>query len=146
MERTGLAALIEILEGSGVIVRLYFNSGRITEECLSVYNVDGSMQKNVKSNLLDLFNLDPIGENPNEYISLVDMGFIWHLATPSSKDCESKKRDGSKYQWSDYLEKISAITLSRHLKTSQIVLVNDIYDLINSIKDDEHDRCAEKKP
>ena len=74
------------------------------------------------------------------------MQFIWHLATPSSKDCESKKRDSSKYQWSDYLEKISAITLSRHLNASPIVLVNDIYDLINSIKDDEHDRCAEKKP
>ena len=76
------------------------------------------------------------------------MGFIWHLATPSSEDCESKKRDGSMYQWSDYLEKISAITLSCHLNASRIVLVNDIYDLINminSIKDDEHDRCAEKK-
>ena len=51
----------------------------------------------------------------NEYISLVDMGFIWRLATPSPEDFESKKQDGPEYQWSDYPEKISAITLSRHL-------------------------------
>ena len=46
-----------------------------------------------------------------------------------------------------YLEKISAIILSRHLNyASRIILVNDRYDLINSIKDDEYDRCAEKYP
>ena len=44
------------------------------------------------------------------------------------------------------LEKISAIILSRHSNASRIILVNDGYDLINSIKDDEHDRRAEKYP
>ena len=29
---------------------------RVTEECLSLYNVDGSMRKTVKSKLLQLFN------------------------------------------------------------------------------------------
>ena len=46
-----------------------------------------------------------------------------------------------------YLEKISAIILSRHSNyASRIILVNDRYDLINSIKDDEYDRRAEKYP
>ena len=44
------------------------------------------MQKTVKSKLLGLFNLNPIGENHNEYIRLVDMGFIWHLAKPSPEE------------------------------------------------------------
>ena len=136
MERTGVAALIEILEGSGVIVLEAVLNGRTTEEYLQV---DGSMRKTVKSKLLDLFNLDPIGENPNEYISLVDMGCIWHLATPTPEDSESKKQVGSEYQWIDYIEKISAIILSCHSNTNRMILVNDRYDLINSIKDDEHD-------
>ena len=69
--------------------------GRVTEECLSLYNVDGSMRKTAKSKLLDLFNRDPVAENPTGHISLVDMGLIWRLATPTPEDCEARKRDGS---------------------------------------------------
>ena len=118
--------------------------GRVTEECLSLYNVDGSMRKTAKSKLLDLFNFVPIANKPRDHVSLVDMGLIWRLATLTPEDREARKRDGSEYHWSDYLDKICAIIFSRHAAASQIILVNDKYDLPFSIKDDEHDRRAAK--
>ena len=111
----------------------------MTEECLSLYNVDGSMHKTAKSKLLELFNLDPVDEEPENFVSLVDMGLIWRLATPTPEDRETRKRDGSEYRWSDYLDKISNIILSRHADACLIILINDKYDLPFSIKDDEHD-------
>ena len=71
---------------------------RITEECLSMYNVDGSMRKTSKSKLLQKFDLHPVAEKPRDHISLVDMGLIWRLATPSSEDREAIKRDGLQYR------------------------------------------------
>ncbi len=62
MERSGLVAPIELVEGSGILQLEEALDGRVTEECLSVYNVDGSMSKTAKSKLLDLFNLDPVAE------------------------------------------------------------------------------------
>ncbi|KAF3833219.1 hypothetical protein F7725_026884 [Dissostichus mawsoni] len=88
-----------------------------------------SMRKTVKSKSLELFNLDPVIEDPRDHCSLVDMGLIWQLATPTPEDREARKRDGSEYLWSDYLEKISAIIFSRHANASHIILVNDKYDL-----------------
>ena len=116
---------------------------RVTQECLSLYNVDGSMRKTVKSKLLELFKLDPEIEKPRDHISLVDMGLIWRLATPTPEDRETGKRDGSEYHWGDYLDKICAMIFSN---AYLIILVNDIYDLPFSIKDDEHDRCAAIHP
>ena len=65
----------------------------MTEECLSMYNVDGSMRKISKSKLLHRFNLDPVPEKPHYHISLVDMGLIWQLATPTPEDLEVRKMD-----------------------------------------------------
>ncbi|KAK5912134.1 hypothetical protein CesoFtcFv8_002035 [Champsocephalus esox] len=45
MERSGLAALVDLAEGSGLIQLESTLEGRVTEECLSLYNVDGSMRK-----------------------------------------------------------------------------------------------------
>ena len=146
MERSGLAALVELVEGSGLIQLETALEGRVTDECLSLYNVDGSMRKTAKSKLLELFNLDTVAEKPRDHISLVDMGLIWRLASPTPEDREAGKRDGSEYCWSDYLDKICAIILSRHAGAHSIILVNDKYDLPFSIKDDEHDRRAAKHP
>ena len=93
MERMGLAALIELVEGSGMIQLESALEGRVTEECLSLYNVDGSMQKTAKSKLLELFNLDPIAEIPLGHVSLADMGLIWRLAIPTPQDREARKQD-----------------------------------------------------
>lgn len=146
MERWGLAALVDLVEGSGMIQLESALERRVTEECLSLYNVDGSMRKTVKSKLLDLFNLDPVADAPRDHVSLVDMGMIWRLATPTPEDREARKRDGSEYRWHDYLNKICAIILSRHADARLIILVNDKYDLPFSIMDDEHDRRAAKYP
>ena len=96
--------------------------------------------------MLELFKLDPVSEKPRDNISLVDMGLIWRLATPTPEDRESRKRDGSEYHWGDYLDKICAMIFSRHANAYLIILVNDIYHLPFSIKDDEHDRRAAKHP
>ena len=53
-------------------------------------------------------------------------------------------RRRSIYRWSDYLNKICAIVLSRHQLAHLIILLNDRYDIHYSIKDDEHDRRAAK--
>lgn len=145
MERSGLAALVDLAEGSGMFPLESALEGRVTEECLSLYNADGSMRKTMKSKLLDQFTLDPVVQEPENYISIVDMGMIWRLATPTPEDRETKTRDGSKYCWKDYLEKICKIIFSRHANASPyIILINDKYDLPFSIKDDEHDRRAAK--
>ena len=144
MERSGLAALVELVEGSGIIQLESDYERRVTQECLSLYNVDGSMRKTAKSKLLEVFSLEPVDEEPQDHVSLVDMGLIWRLATPTPDDREARKRDGSEYCWSDYLDKICAIIFSRHADAHLIILVNDKYDLPFSIKDDERDRRAAK--
>ena len=83
MERSGLAALVDVAEGSGLIQLESALEGRVTEECLSLFNVDGSMRKTVKSKMLEVFTLEPVPEKPHNHVSLVDMGMIWRLATPT---------------------------------------------------------------
>lgn len=100
----------------------------------------------LKSKLLELLKLDPVSEKPRDHVSLVDMGLIWRLATPTPEDGESQKRDSSEYHWGDYLDKICAMIFSLHANAYLIILVNDILDLPFSIKDDEHDRQAAKHP
>ena len=62
MERSGLAALVDLAQESGMIQLESALERRVTEECLSMYNVDGSMRKTSKSKLLQLFDLDPVPE------------------------------------------------------------------------------------
>ena len=45
MEKSGLAALIDLAERSGLIELQKALEGRVTQECLALYNVDGSMRK-----------------------------------------------------------------------------------------------------
>ena len=102
MEKSGLATLTDLAEGSGMMQLESALEWRITKECLSMYNVDGSMRKTCKSKLLHKFNLDLVAEKPQGHISLVDMGLIWRLATPTSEDCEAiKDIDGIFYQKSE---------------------------------------------
>ena len=144
MEKAGLASLVDISHGSDLIKLENVLRWRVTEECLSLFNVNGLMHKTCKSLMLQKFLLEPVSEKPQEYISLIDMGLILHLATPSHEDRESKRRDGLQYRWSDYLNKICQIIMSRHTDASLVFLVNDMYDIQFSIKDDEHDRRASK--
>ena len=146
MARSEMVALVDLVESEGMVKLESALDGRLTEECLSVFNVDGSMRKTCKSMLLQLFSVEPVTEITQGYISLVDMGLIWRLATPTPEDHEAKRRDGSEYRWIDYLDKIFVIITSFHADAHFIILVNDRYDISFSIKDDEHDRRAAKYP
>ena len=110
---------------------------RVTDECLPIFNVNGTLRKVMKSKLVDKLNLEEIN-SLNNYIALVDMGFIWRLSTPSAEDRE--KQDGTDYTWGDYANKIYNIVAGRHRKATTIFFVNDPYDLDESIKDSEHQR------
>lgn len=146
MEKKGIAALLEISEGTDSMVLETLFESRITDECLSLFNVDGSMRKTAKSKLLDFFDLKTVSQPSSEYIALVDMGLLFRLATPTPEDREIKRRNGIGYKWDDYLGKISSILEARHSHANFVVLVNDRYDLSFCIKDDEHDRRAAKCP
>ena len=94
MERSGLAALVDLAEESGMIQLESALEKRVTDECISLYNIDGSMRKTVKSKFLELLQLDPVSEKPRDHVSLENMGLIRRLATLTPEDCES-------WQWDD---------------------------------------------
>ncbi|KAL8603169.1 hypothetical protein ACOMHN_032615 [Nucella lapillus] len=52
MEKSGLAALVDLVNGSGMFQLDQVLEGRVTEECLSLYNVDGSFRKTMKSKII----------------------------------------------------------------------------------------------
>lgn len=116
---------------------------RVTEECLPIFNVNGTMRKGQKSKLAQKFNFIEL-EFRDRYIALVDMGFIWRLSTPSAEDRE--KQDESAYTWGDYAAKMFNLVVQRHPTASQIIFVNDPYDLQHSIKDSEHERRTGELP
>ena len=109
IERSGLAALLELADGTGEVNLERVLKYRITQESLSIFNVDGTMHKASKCPLLGFFKLDVLESGPEEYISIVDMGLIWRKASPTSEDWETKKRDGSDYKWKEYLDKVCNI-------------------------------------
>ena len=97
MEKAGLASLIDIVHDSDLIKLETVLRWRVTEECLSLFNANGSMNRTCKSKFLHKFLLS-VSEKPHDYISLIDMGLNWHLATPSHEDRESKKRYDLQYR------------------------------------------------
>ena len=110
MEQAGLAAAVEFAEGVGALSLEQILEFCLTEECLSMYYADGSQRKLTKSRLLEHLNLNTV-DIPKEYITIVDMGFIWRLATPTAEDRETTKRDGHAYLWSDYLDYLESSLL-----------------------------------
>jgi hypothetical protein len=47
----------------------------VTDECLPIWNINGTMKKVQESKL----HMEAIQPEPEKYIVLVDMGFLWHL-------------------------------------------------------------------
>ena len=112
---------------------------RVTNECLSLFNTNGMIIKNQKSKLLQMLNFVEIQQSQlDQYVAEVDMGFIWRLCMPSSEDRE--KNDETEYTWWDYAKTIFDTVIIRHDKAKSIFLINDPYDLEESIKDGEHKR------
>ena len=107
----------------------------LTEECLTLFNVNGTFRKTQKSKLLQKLTQQPL--DVQSYAALVDMGMIWWLASPTAEDRENL--DGLPYTWGNYTNKIVAMILARHINASTIVCINDPYDCTVSIKDDERE-------
>ena len=73
----------------------------------------------------------------DNYIALIDMGYLWRKSTPSTEDRE--KDDETEYTWSDWSRRVLTSICQRHKNATTIVCVNDCYDddIVN-IKDSEH--------
>ena len=107
---------------------------RLTEECLSIFNANGTMRKVQKSKLQEKLTMTAV-EEPDVYTSIVDMGLIWHLAAPTPEDRE--KGDGAKYTSEDYAEKVVCSVIKRHKHAERIICINDTYDQNYTIKGSE---------
>ena len=129
MENKTLASVVNLVDVSGLISPADLVKYRITEECLTLFNVNASSrwtQKLVQQPIAVPF-----------YTALVDMRMIWHLASPTIDDRE--KPNGSSYMWIDYTKKVISMLLVWHVDTSTIIWINDPYDRTESIKDDERE-------
>ena len=62
---------------------------QIADECLSIFNGD---RKTVKFQILNLLGVFPYihldWEHTRKGLAIVNMGFIWRMGTPTSKDKE----------------------------------------------------------
>ena len=96
---------------------------RITDECLSVFNPNGTKRKCNKAKTKDIMKFEEV--NLEDYIVLMDAGHMWRLGTPCTE--EYVKSDGSKLTWSDYAERIFNAVLSRHNNAKCFFIVNDYY-------------------
>ena len=104
MENEAMSRLVS--ECCGKDIRLEeIMRNRVTTECLSLFNTNGTIIKNQKSKLLQMFNFVEIKQGQlKEYVAEVDMGFIWRLCMPTSEDRE--KNDETEYTWRGYAKKI----------------------------------------
>ena len=110
---------------------------RVTDECLPIFNINGTLRKGQKSKLIQKFDFTDL-EPLENYIALGDMGFIWRLSTPSAEDRENKTKVS--IHGGDYATKMFNLIMERHTKASQIIMVNNPYDLPYSNKDGEYIR------
>ena len=88
MENKAMAEVISLVEKCDVKLNLVqIMEYYVTEECLSLFSTNGTMVEVQKSKLVEKLNLIPF-QTVDSYIALIDMGFIWRLATPSPEDRE----------------------------------------------------------
>ena len=143
MERSALSAVVELVEISGGFELEDVLQHRVTEECLSIYNVNGTLRKTQKSKLMEAMTLNDKPE-PVNYTAVIDMGLIWRLASPTTED--RQKPDGTTYTWGDYAQKLVELVITRHKKAVRIICINDTYTLAHSIKDIERFIRKSSKP
>ena len=102
---------------------------RITDECLSVFDVNGTIRKCNKAKTKDIMKFVEI--SPKDYIVIVDAGHMWRLGIPKTE--EYVKNDGTKMTWRDFATRTFDTLVSRHPNAKSFVIVNDYYgsDVIN---------------
>ena len=136
MGRTALKAVINLVEISQCEDLPQLLEHRVVEECMSLFNSDGIYRKTQKSKITKKFSLQSIDLH-KPYVAVVDMDMIWSMAAPTAEDRQME--DGTPYNWSDYVQKVSSVIIARHGDTDRIICVNDPYDAAYSTKDDERD-------
>ena len=57
---------------------------RFTEVPLAIFNINGTIRRNIKSKLIQCLHLEEVSSGPS-YISVVDMGFIWRIYMPNGR-------------------------------------------------------------
>ena len=86
MENEAMANVITTCFDKGITLADIMQH-RVTTECLSIFNTNGTIIKNQKSQLLHGLNYVAV---PHELlrrnVALVDMGMIWRMTTPSAED------------------------------------------------------------
>ena len=136
MEQQAFKAVINLVEVSQLVDLHELLEHRVVEECVALFNSNGTYRKTQKSKLIQKFSLQPV-DLQEPYIALIDMGMIWRMATPTAEDRQTQ--DGIPYKWSDYAQKVSSIIFARHNNDTRIICVNDPYDVAYSTKDDERE-------
>ena len=142
MERNALKAVIDLVEVSELVNLPELLEHRIVEECVALFNPNGTYRKTQKSKLIQKLTLLSV-DLVESYIALIDMGMIWRMATPSAEDRQTQ--DGTPYKWSNYVHKVSSIIFARHGNADRIICVNDPYGAAYSTKDDERDLRVQGK-
>ena len=141
MESKGVMAVIELARSENPDLFNDIWKYRITDHCLSVFNHNGTMRKSQKSKLIEMLKFTEV--NHSSYTAIIDMGFLWHVTTPTADDRD--KDDFSSFTWHDYAMKVYDIIRQQYRDAKSIILVNDYYgsDVVN-IKDGEHATRTQK--
>ena len=100
MERNALKAVINLVDVSKLVDITELLEHRVIEECVPLFNYNGTYRKTQKSKLIQKFSLQYI-QLQEPYIAIVDIGMIWRMATPSAEDRHTQ--DGTPYELSDYV-------------------------------------------
>jgi len=141
MEHNALRAVINLVENSQLVNLSELLEHRVIDECVALFNCNGTYRKTQKSKLIQKLFIQPVSLQES-YAALVDMGMVWRMATPSPEDRQTQ--DGTLYKWSDYFHKVTSIIFARHNNAHCIICVNDPYTEI-STKDDERDLRVQGK-
>ena len=119
MERSTLKAVIDLVDVNQLVYLSRLSEDRAVEESMALFSSYGTYIKTQKSNLLQKLFLQS-AYIQEKYTALVVMGITWTMVTPSAEDRQT--HDGTPYKWSDYMQKISSILLTRHGHAERISL------------------------
>lgn len=76
MESRALASVVDLVDISGLLSLPEVMKHRITEECLTLFNVNGTFRKTQKCMLLQKLAMKPI--SVHSYTAIVDIGMMWY--------------------------------------------------------------------
>ena len=142
MERVALKVVINLVDVSQLVDMPQLLEHRVVEECMALFNYNGIYRKTQKSKLIQKLSLQDV-DLQEPYVTLVDMGMFWRVATPTAEDRQTE--DGTPYKWSDYVHNVSSIIFARHGDADRIICVNGPNHAPYSTKDYERDMRVQGK-